>query len=186
VLSWSSSRILKNLPCYELPLTHNFCMNHLHLTSSKIKSLFLLLCSCKEVTKKARRNRSARVFHRLWTRPSHIRHRFRLAYAQQVVIPCENSVPSVEAVNDFVGLVGRKVGLIPLLRIPLSERNPESGTKSSAEGSARDVKNFRGCPFCRCTASRTTGLLVHFLLGKQKKMDTDANYVYILHSSSNV
>jgi len=70
-----------------------------------------------------------------------------LAYAQKLMIPCENSVLSVEAVNDFVELVGKQVGLFPLLRIPLGERNPESGTKSSAEASARDVKNFRRASF---------------------------------------
>jgi hypothetical protein len=37
----------------------------------------------------------------------------------------------VEAVNDFVRVVGWRAGL----------------TKSSAEGTARDVKNFRGASF---------------------------------------
>jgi hypothetical protein len=70
-----------------------------------------------------------------------------LAYAQQLINPCENSVPSVEAANDFVGLVEQQAGLIPPLRIPLRGRNPESRTKSSADGWARDVKNFRGTSF---------------------------------------
>ncbi len=39
----------------------------------------------------------------------------------------------MEAVNDFVGNMWKHAGLIPLLRIPLGGRNPESGTKSSAE-----------------------------------------------------
>jgi hypothetical protein len=43
--------------------------------------------------------------------------------------------------------VGQQAGLIPLLRIPLGRRNPESRTESSAEGPARDVMNFRGAPF---------------------------------------
>jgi hypothetical protein len=47
------------------------------------------------------------------------------------MILCENLVPLVEAVNDFVGHVGKQVRL----------------TKSSAEGPARDVKNFRGTSF---------------------------------------
>ncbi len=47
------------------------------------------------------------------------------------MIPCENSVPWVEAVSDFVGHVGKQV----------------RPSKSSAEGRARDVKNFRGASF---------------------------------------
>jgi hypothetical protein len=109
--------------------------------------VLLFLCSCKEVTKKARRTRNARVHYSLRTRPPHIRRRVRFPYAQKLITPCENLVPSVEAVNDSVGDVGQQAGLIPLLRIPLGRRNPESGTESSAEGVARDVKNFRGASF---------------------------------------
>jgi hypothetical protein len=47
------------------------------------------------------------------------------------MIPCENLVTLVEAVNDFVGIMGYQAGL----------------TKSSAEGWARDVKNFREASF---------------------------------------
>ena len=47
------------------------------------------------------------------------------------VIPCENLVPLEEAGNDFVGHAGKPRGL----------------SKSSAEGVARDVKNFRRASF---------------------------------------
>ena len=83
--------------------------------------------SNQESTPKSERPR----FYSLWTRPPRIRYRFRFSYAQKPKTPCENLVPLVEAVNDFVGEVGKQAGL----------------TKSSAEGRARDVKNFRGASF---------------------------------------
>jgi len=54
-----------------------------------------------------------------------------LATHKSIKTPCENLVPSMEAVNDFVVHARKEAGL----------------TKSSAEGLARDVKNFRGASF---------------------------------------
>ena len=141
----------------------------------------LLLCSCKEVTKsrripsgKTRRNRNALqrsddirevvvslvLIHGLfcWTVNGLLfsyphRRRFRWAYARKLVMPCDNLVPSVEAGNDFVGQMGEEVG----------------HSKSSAEGLARDVKNFRGTSFLPLYGIPYSGTFGSFSLGQAKE-----------------